>query len=263
MISRRLASALVGALLLPAAHAGAPAQSLDQLYQQAQQDLQQTRQIDKEREARFLAAKDKQQTLLKQAEQDLEQERRRGEQLKKTFDANNARIDKLQGRLKDRSASLDELFGVVRQVAGDTSGIVHGSLISAQYPGRDALPGRLAASKALPSIKELEQLWLTLLQQMTESGKVVKFQAPVVMPGGAAQTRSVTRGGALRCLRRRALSQVPAGRSQTGAVRPPARRRLQRAGRVPGEGRRGLSQHRHRSLPRLDPHRPSLDPRPR
>ena len=28
---------------------------------------------------------------------------------------------------------------------------------------------------------------------MTESGKVVKFQAPVVMPGGGAQTRSVTR----------------------------------------------------------------------
>lgn len=192
---RRLLAALISVLLAPAAHAEAPAQSLDQLYQQAQQDLHQTREIDKQREARFLAAKNKQQALLKQAENALARERRRSERLKKAFDANRSRLDELQTKLKDRSGSLNELFGVVRQVAGDTSGILHGSLISAQYPGRGALTERLADRKALPDINDLKQLWLTLLQQMTQSGEVVTFQAPVVMPGGTSQARSVTRVG--------------------------------------------------------------------
>ncbi len=186
---------LIGWLWLPSAKAAEPAQTLDQLYQQAQQNLHDTRDIDKQREAAFLADKDKQQALLRDARQSLQQERQRSERLKKTFESNKTQLDQLQDKLKDRSASLGELFGVVRQVSSDATGILHGSLVSAQYPGRDEFTGKLADSKALPSIQALEKLWLTLLQEMTESGKVVKFQAQVVKPGGEERTATVTRVG--------------------------------------------------------------------
>jgi len=195
MIRRVWSVVVIGLLLIPSARADEPALSLDQLYQQAQQDLHNTRDIDKQREARFLAAKDKQQALLREAQQSLQQEKQRSEHLKNAFESNKALLDQLQDKLKERSASLGELFGVVRQVSSDTTGILHESLISAQYPGRDQFTGKLADSKALPSIQELEKLWLTLLQEMTESGKVVKFQAQVVMPGGEERTGTVTRVG--------------------------------------------------------------------
>ena len=190
-----LTTGLIIALSLSTARADDTVQSLDQLYKQAQQTLQQTRAVDNEREARFRGARDKQQTLLKEAEQSLQQERQRGDRLKASFEANKARLDQLDDKLKTRSSSLGELFGVVRQVASDATGILHESLISAQYPGRDAFTGKLADSKALPSIPELEKLWLTMLQEMTESGKVVKFQAPVVMSSGDEKSVTVTRVG--------------------------------------------------------------------
>jgi biopolymer transport protein ExbB len=187
--------ALISLLQLPAVRAEDTVQTLDQLYQQAQRALQNTRDIDKAREARFLADKDKQQALLQKAQQSLAREKQRSEQLKNTFESNKTRLDQLQAKLDERSASLGELFGVVRQVSSDATGILHESLISAQYPGRDAFTGKLADSKALPSIDELEKLWLTLLQEMTESGKVAKFSASVVQPGGEEVTQTVIRVG--------------------------------------------------------------------
>ncbi len=54
---------------------------------------------------------------------------------------------------------------------------------------------KLAESKVLPSISELEGLWFALLEEMIESGKVVRFNTTVVLPDGEQVTRDVVRVG--------------------------------------------------------------------
>jgi biopolymer transport protein ExbB len=91
--------------------------------------------------------------------------------------------------------TLGELFGVVRQVAGDTRGNVESSLVSAQIGGRTEFLEELGKSKALPAIADLEHLWYELLREMTEQGKVVRFTAPVLNLDGDAEEREVIRAG--------------------------------------------------------------------
>jgi len=51
-------------------------------------------------------------------------------------------------------------------------------------------------SKEMPSIAQLEQLWFLLQQEMTESGRIVRFTAPVIAAAGGQQERQVIRIGA-------------------------------------------------------------------
>jgi len=92
------------------------------------------------------------------------------------------------------------LFGVVRQVSGDTRSQLEGSMVSAQIPGREEFLEELGKNKSLPSIESLEKLWFILHQEMTELGKVVRFPATVVNSDGQEEQREVIRVGAFNAL---------------------------------------------------------------
>ena len=78
--------------------------------------------------------------------------------------------------LESRSGSLAELHGVVRQIAGDIDAIIDTSFVSAQKPDRDEITDALASSKKLPEIRELEQLWLLVLDENGGIRKGSSFQ---------------------------------------------------------------------------------------
>jgi biopolymer transport protein ExbB len=80
-------------------------------------------------------------------------------------------------------------------VAGDTRSQLEASLISAQYPDRAEKLASLVKKKNIPSAAALNDLWYVLQHEITESGKVVKFEAAVTDPSGEARTRMVTRVG--------------------------------------------------------------------
>jgi len=84
---------------------------------------------------------------------------------------------------------------VVRQVSGDVSSVLFQSMISAQYPGRDEFFSSIAKSKELPSITKLEQLWYEMQHQMTESGRVARFDTSIVGSDGSNVERQVVRIG--------------------------------------------------------------------
>ncbi len=170
-------------------------ESLDALLDKVKRSRVENQAINRQREAEFRAKKSEQQRLLRQAQATRDRLERRSEQLESSFNANELRIISLEEQLRNRLGNLGELFGVVRQVAGDTRGVLDGSLTSAQFPGRSEPMAELAESKVLPSIVELEGLWFTLLQEMVESGKVVRFNTTVVLPGGEQVQREVVRVG--------------------------------------------------------------------
>lgn len=147
------------------------------------------------REARFVAAKDKQKKLLAEALATKAKEEKRGSALERTFEDNENRIAELEETLRSRLGTMGEVFGVIRQVAGDTRGHIQVSLVSAQLVGRQKSLKVLAESKALPSIKQLEHLWYILQQEAIESGRVARFEATVVKPDGTESEKEVVRVG--------------------------------------------------------------------
>ena len=125
---------------------------------------------------------------------------RRSEMLETQFEGYEIALTQLEDTLTERLGALGELFGVVRQVAGDTRSQVEGSLVSAQIPGRDEFLAELGKNKSLPSIESLEKLWFLLHQEMTELGNVVRFSATVIDNDGAQNQRDVIRVGAFNAI---------------------------------------------------------------
>jgi biopolymer transport protein ExbB len=113
---------------------------------------------------------------------------------------------------------------VVRQVAGDGSAVMYSSLLSAQYPGRDAFFADLGKAKELPSIEQLERLWFEIQREMTESGRVARFATTVIEADGTAKDAQVVRiGGFLAMSGSRYLHYLPSvGRLGVLSRQPPS-----------------------------------------
>jgi len=182
--------------LLLASSAGAEeAKSLSQLLEQVRRGSASARAENQKREQEFRAAKQQQQALLAAALAKKAAAEARSKELEVIFEEGEAELPELQESLRLRLGTLGELFGVVRQVAGDTAGFVRGSLVSTQIPGRAPFLGKLAESTELPSLQDLEKLWFTLQQEMTETGQVVRYEAPVVDVDGVERDQEVIRIG--------------------------------------------------------------------
>ena len=175
------------------------AASLGQLLQMVKEGRVENQKIDQERIKRFLADKSNQQKELENAKQMKKDEEDRSTRLENQFDQNEQKIASLQALLSKRLGSLRELFGVLQQVSGDTEGVFHNSIISAEFPGRGKWLGDFAKSMGrstkLATIDEMEKLWYDLQQQMTESGKVTKFNTTVVKLNGQEVKQEVVRVG--------------------------------------------------------------------
>jgi biopolymer transport protein ExbB len=146
----------------------------------------QERQLAQEREQRFRAELQRQERLAQEAVTRRNNAEARSNALDREWNDNEARIREVQELLTQNQGNLGELFGVTRQVAGDSAGVLQASLVSTQLPKpaegeeeRADFMRRLAGATALPSIVELERLWYELVYEMTEAAKVTKFTAPV------------------------------------------------------------------------------------
>ena len=113
--------------------------TLDQLLETVRRDKALDNKVNKQREAEFVKNKNKRASMLAQAKKELAAQQSRGEKLKAQFDANEKILSELETKRKITMGTLGELFGVVRQVAGDAKGSFETSLVTAENPGRTAL----------------------------------------------------------------------------------------------------------------------------
>ena len=199
MKGKILLAFLVSFIFPAASFADAP-KTLDELLQRVKVDKSKEKVLNEKREAAFAAAKNKQKDLLKEAKALYEKEERRGARIKKEFDANEKELSELEEKLRMTMGTLGELFGVVKQVAGDTKGVFENSIVSAEHPGRVAFVDNLGRRKELPNTKELRELWYSLQKEMTESGKVSTFKSMVTGLDGKEVEKVVTRIGTFNLL---------------------------------------------------------------
>lgn len=199
--------------------------SFDELLATVRSDAAARSEENTQREQRFLASRNEQQTMLDDVRAELATENTRSGQLKQQFDSNELLLGELTETLRVRVGNMGELFGVVRQVAGDTKGIVDTSLVSAQLPGRSAQADELAQSRGLPSIQELTDLYVLLLEEMAESGKVTRFDAEVISAEGLAGQSEVLRVGVFNVISGdEFLQYIPESTSLQALARQPAGR---------------------------------------
>ncbi|WP_111979948.1 MotA/TolQ/ExbB proton channel family protein [Algibacillus agarilyticus] len=176
--------------------------ALDKLLDQVKSDRVSEVKINAKREAEFKAARDQKQALLNKAKADLKSEKARQKRLQQTFQDNEKRITDKEAELESAKGTLGEMFGVVRQASGEALGRISTSIVSSQpkFSDRTKLLATLAEAKELPNIVELEELWFALQTEMTESGKVVTYDAPVYALDGTETTETVTRIGVFNLL---------------------------------------------------------------
>ncbi len=196
--------------LVSSAQSSHAAANLDELLEATRNARTIEAQANAGREKEFLANREKQAALLADAQRARDAAEARSKQLSASFDANEIKLAELDGLLTQRLGTLGELFGVVRQVAGDGSAVMYNSLLSAQYPNRDTFFAGLGKAKSLPSIAELEQLWFEIQREMTESGQVARFRTSIVGADGAPADADVVRiGGFLAMSDGRYLNYLP------------------------------------------------------
>lgn len=194
MKRRFLVIGLIGMGLVTAAQAQQP-KGLDELLKQVREAQVQSGRINQEREQRFLRNKNEQAQLLAQAEAELAAAKSRADAARARFDAAQRDIAALKQQLQERAGDYIQVNAAVRQLAGEFRALAADSLVTAQFPERMAFLDKLARSPDLPGVGELEELWFTLLQQMTESGKVARFAAEIVDEQGARRKTEVVRVG--------------------------------------------------------------------
>jgi biopolymer transport protein ExbB len=171
------------------------AQTLDELARIVRTAASTEAGINQEREARFIRERDKQSQLLAQARQELANENTRSDGLRVEYDQNERTLADLETTLAERMGNLGELFGVVRQASGDVQAALDDSMVTAQMPGRTLFLSELAQRRELPTVPELRQLWSAMVTEIAESGKVVKFSAPVERTSGDKENLEIVRLG--------------------------------------------------------------------
>jgi biopolymer transport protein ExbB len=192
-VNRRvLAAMLLAAGFAPPALA---IDSLDQLLQQVRESRAELDAENRAREQRFVQNRAQQQALLDEVRRELAEEEARSERLAARFNANEAQLEEMNENLRLQLGHFGELFGVVRQVSGDTLGLVRSSLITAQHPEREQLAERLAQVRGVPAVEELNALRALLTEEMVRGGKVTRFDAEITRPDGTAAGAQVVRVG--------------------------------------------------------------------
>jgi len=152
---------------------------------------------DKARLDKFLSDKNRQQYLLNQMKAKLNAEEDRSERLTKEYEDNDKKLSELEEQLTLKLGSFGELFGIVRQTAGESKGQFMLSLTNIEYPERIEFLGDLAERKSLdlPTSAELDRLWYEILNELNQSGKVKVYNTDILSKSGELVNTDIVRIG--------------------------------------------------------------------
>jgi len=153
-----------------------------------------------DREAKFMANKNKQAEILAAEKRELARQERIADQLEAEYKKNEEILRVKEDAYQKELGSLVELFGHLQSSAGEAAVQFSGSLSSPQYGLErvdflNDLTSKMSETTELPTIREIEGLWYELQREMVASGQVVSFETTVVDVDGESSTCNVTRVG--------------------------------------------------------------------
>ena len=156
--------------------------------------------VNADREAQFLADKNKQASILAAEKRELARQERIADQLEEEYKKNEGILRVKEEAYQKELGSLVELFGHLQSSAGEAAVQFSGSLSSAQFGQErvsflNELTSKMSETTELPTIREIEGLWYELQRELVASGQVVSFNTDVTEIGGQSTSCDVTRIG--------------------------------------------------------------------
>lgn len=144
-------------------------------------------------------SKEKQLADLKKINKKLESDLKAAEDLSTRlidqFDNNEKTLSELEEKLTLKLGNLGEMFGVVKQVSGQTRGEFKNSITNIDNPDRDQFLKNLAESKKLPDLSDISSLWVELVKEIRNAESIKVFNTNVVSADGTNNELEILRIG--------------------------------------------------------------------
>ena len=218
---------LIGALLVLALPVSALAtgEDVDALVESVRQEALREAAFEEERIRRFLDERERKVEMLQDARAQLAAANRRADQLRVEYEDNEQTLTEYEASLRDRAGDLNDTFAIVRQAALSADGVMGSSLVAAEETDRSTFLQDLGKGETPPSIEDIKRLWTMVMSEISESGKVVNFNATVIKPQGDEAGQVVTRAGVFNSVSDGAfLRYLPASGKLVELSRQPAPR---------------------------------------
>ena len=228
---------LAASISFTCANVAAEPMDLDSLLKNLEQGKSAQSVQNTQREQQFTARQNEQVQMLKDTQAKRSQMLSESERLETQFEENEIKLANLTDTLSKRMGSLKELFGVLQQVAGDSSNKFATSVVSAEIPGRsvfmDDLAQKMGSTSQLASIEDIEKVWYELQREMIEQGKVSRFNTQVIIEGGNKAEQEVVRVGAFNLISNgKYLEYSPSTNTLSELTRQPVSRYTSTAGEL-------------------------------
>ena len=151
-------------------------------------------QKDQVRVKNFLDLVDERESMLAKAKQDLANEKLRNERLEARFEANEKQLAELEESLQIKIGVLGELFGVTRQFAGELLASTEKAVTFSEYPDRGGVLRDIGETQ-VHSLDQLQNLWISYLDEIVSSGEVKTIDANIIDKNGESITGEIVRYG--------------------------------------------------------------------
>ena len=151
-------------------------------------------QKDQVRVKNFLNLVDERESMLAKAKQDLANEKLRNERLEDRFEANEKQLAELEESLQIKIGVLGELFGVTRQFAGELLASTEKAVTFSEYPDRGGILRDIGETQ-VHSLDQLQNLWISYLDEIVSSGEVKTIDANIIDKNGESITGEIVRYG--------------------------------------------------------------------
>jgi biopolymer transport protein ExbB len=188
-------AAILSLILLLPGLVLADARDVDALVESVRQEALKEAEHDEQRIDRFLADQQEQRALLADAEAKLQAANERANRLRNSYEENEQTLTEYEATLKERAGDLNDLFAIVRQAALSADSVLESSLVAAEQAERSDFLQDIGKGETTPTIDNIKRLWTTVLTEISESGKVVRFNATLIKPQGDELQQVVTRAG--------------------------------------------------------------------
>lgn len=199
--------------------------TLDELVSKVRTEAAKDIRFDQERERRFIQERDQQQAKVNKLRSELAGADQRADMLRGTYQKNEAKLAELDEQIASQAGELNELFTMVHLNAAEIGSLLDRSMISAQYPDRGEFLTQIIQRDSAVSMETLKSLWLVLIDEMYETGKVTRFSGPVITLDGEEKMQTVTRIGAFNAVANgKFLRFLPDGHKLVELARQPALR---------------------------------------
>ena len=202
-------------------------EKIQDLINRVEKNREELSSIDAERLEEFIKKVADRRFLLSKAKKQLADEEARNQRLEDLFEANEIKLSELETELNIKLGVLGELFGVARQMAGELQADSESAYNFSEYPQRTDALNEIGKIK-VHSLKNLEDLWVLHLNEISSSGEVKEISANIINSSGDIEETRLVRYGPFNMVENRSFVKTDIANNAFSVLQKQPERSLRR-----------------------------------